>query len=222
MSSAQVSYSYINNVYQSRKVLLELMKKQGYNIDEYESFSISEVSSMLNCKQLDMYLVKTGGTSTFTTSSKNIYICYSYYPRITPNDIDNTIKDLYYSIGDYPSKLTNEDTLMFVVKEDPNDTMVDKLKHIWETEGKYIIVHSIKRLQFNILEHSLVPPHRVLSPIETEEIMKKYNMDNINQFPEISRFDPVSVAIGIKPNEVCEILRPSKTSITGNYYRVCV
>lgn len=220
-SSQQVSCSYIYSVYQSRKVLLELMKNQGYNIEEYESFSISEVSSMLNSKQLDMFLEKKSDAA-FTTSSERIYICYGHYPRITPNDLGNTIKDLYNTIGDYPNKLMANDTLMFIIKDDPNDTMIETLKHIWETEGKYIIVHSIKRLQFNILQHSLVPPHRILSKTETEGVMKKYNIDQVVQFPEISRFDPVSVAIGMKPNEVCEILRPSKTSIIGYYYRVCV
>ena len=54
------------------------------------------------------------------------------------------------------------------------------------------------------------------------DIMKKYNIDNLIQFPEISRFDPVASVIGIKPNEICEIIRPSKTSIYSEYYRVCV
>lgn len=213
---------HIYAVYQSRKVILELMKKQGYNIEEYESFSISEVSSMLNSKQLDMFLEKSESNTSFTTSSDRIYICYSQYPRLSTNDIENTIQDLYRTIGEFPSKLTNKDTLLFVVRDDPNDTLTETLKHIWETEGVHIIVQSIKRLQFNILEHTLVPLHRILSEEETNHIMKKYNIENINQFPEISRFDPVSIAIGIKPNEVCEIQRPSKTSIIGYYYRVCV
>jgi DNA-directed RNA polymerase subunit H len=87
---------------------------------------------------------------------------------------------------------------------------------------KFVTVISIKRLQFNILEHSLVPPHRVLSKEETASVMKKYNIDELSQFPEISRFDPVALVIGIKPTEICEIKRPSKTSINANYYRICV
>ena len=212
---------HIYSVYQSRKVILELMEKQGYNIEEYKSFSISEVSSMLNSKQLDMFLEKSE-SNTFTTSSDRIYICYSQYPRLSTNDIENTINDLYRTISEFPSKLTSKDTLLFVIRDDPNDTLIETLKHIWETEGIFIVVQSIKRLQFNILEHTLVPNHRILSEEETNNIMKKYNIENINQFPEISRFDPVSIAIGIKPNEVCEIQRPSKTSIVGYYYRVCV
>ena len=44
---------------------------------------------------------------------------------------------------------------------------------------------------------------------------------NNEQFPDISRFDPVAQVIGIRPGQVCEILRPSKTAITAPYYRIC-
>jgi len=218
MSSSQVSSSYISSVYRSRKILLQLMKMQGYNVEDYENFSINEVSIMSANKQLDMFLEKKISDE-FTTSSNKIYICYNYYSQFNTKNINDTIKDLYD--GDEP-KLGSDDTLLFITKEDPNETIVNNLIHIWELTHKFITVISIKRLQFNILEHSLVPPHRVLSKEETAKIMKKYNIDELSQFPEISRFDPVASVIGIKPNEICEIKRPSKTSINANYYRICV
>lgn len=52
--------------------------------------------------------------------------------------------------------------------------------------------------------------------------MKEYNIQNLKQIPEISRFDPVSQVIGIRPDEICEILRPSKNVIQTKYYRACV
>ena len=218
MSNSQVSSSYISSVYKSRKIILQLMKLQGYNVDDYENFSISEVSIMSTNKQLDIFLEKKT-TDEFTTSSNKIYICYNYYSQFNTKNINDTIKDLYE--GEDP-KLGSDDTLLFITKEDPNETIVNNLIHIWEMTHKFINVISIKRLQFNILEHSLVPPHRVLSKEETASIMKKYNIDELSQFPEISRFDPVASVIGIKPTEICEIKRPSKTSINANYYRICV
>jgi DNA-directed RNA polymerase subunit H (RpoH/RPB5) len=68
----------------------------------------------------------------------------------------------------------------------------------------------------------MVPPHRVLSQFETDNVKKQYNIDSDDKFPEISRFDPVAKAIGIKPGQVCEIIRPSKSSINSYYYRICV
>ena len=57
---------------------------------------------------------------------------------------------------------------------------------------------------------------------EVKNIMNKYNITNTVQFPDISRFDPVARAICLRPGQVCHIVRPSKTSIETNYYRICV
>jgi DNA-directed RNA polymerase subunit H (RpoH/RPB5) len=57
---------------------------------------------------------------------------------------------------------------------------------------------------------------------EISEIMKKYNILDITQFPDISRFDPVAQVIGLRPGQVCEITRSSKTAIESYYYRVCI
>ena len=118
--------------------------------------------------------------------------------------------------------LTKNDTLMIICKEDSNDTMVQLLKHIWEQDKIFIIIQGIKRLQYNILDHSFVPKHRLLKTKEVDIVKERYNISNNTQFPDISRFDPVAQVIGIRPGEVCEIIRPSKTAINGYYYRICI
>ena len=55
MASQNLS-SLISSIYNSRKIILELMEKQGYNIDDYNNFSITEVNAMKNNNQLDMLL----------------------------------------------------------------------------------------------------------------------------------------------------------------------
>ena len=82
-------------------------------------------------------------------------------------------------------------------------------------------MYNIKRLQFNILDHELVPKHRVMSEKEALEIKKKYNIQDDSQLPDISRFSPVSLAIGLRPGDLCEIMRPSKTAIMAPFYRIC-
>jgi len=67
----------------------------------------------------------------------------------------------------------------------------------------------------------LVPDHRIMTTTEIDEMKKKYNIRNDEELPEISRFDPIAQAIGIKPGQVCEITRPSKTAIETKYYRFC-
>jgi DNA-directed RNA polymerase subunit H (RpoH/RPB5) len=118
--------------------------------------------------------------------------------------------------------LTKEDTLLIVVKDELNETLTNALMHIWESDKIFIIIIPLQRLQFNILEHTLVPPHRILNEIEKINVKNRYNIINDEQFPQLSRFDPVAKAIGIRPGEVCEITRPSKTAISALYYRICV
>jgi DNA-directed RNA polymerase subunit H (RpoH/RPB5) len=67
-----------------------------------------------------------------------------------------------------------------------------------------------------------LPSHRILSTSESTVIKMRYNIMEDSQLPELSRFDPVAQAIGIRPGEICEILRPSKTAISAYYYRICI
>jgi len=219
--ASQNTSSLISQVYTSRSVLLELMEKQGYNVSEYEGFSVNEVNTMKTNNQLDMILEKTNNTSksgeTTTEQPKKIYIKYYLAKALRPNNLQEMIDDLFT----VEEILTKNDTLLIVVKDEINETMSNTIKHIWESEKIFIILQPIKRLQFNILNHVLVPPHRVLTQEETIQIKKRYNVMNDGQFPDISRFDPVAKAIGIRPGEVCEIIRPSKTAISAPYYRIC-
>ena len=95
------------------------------------------------------------------------------------------------------------------------------MNNIWLKDNIYFSIFNLHYYLYNILNHDLVPPHRILSKEEKETVKKKYNIVKDSQFPEISRFDPVALAIGIRPNQVCEIERPSPTSITTYYYRLC-
>jgi DNA-directed RNA polymerase subunit H len=193
------------------------MKRQNYNVGDYVNFSINEVNSMLQNNQLDMLLEKE--TPDETTNRKNkIYISYYLAKIIKKQNIEEMIDDLY----NLEQILTKEDTLFIIIKEDMNETLINELKHIWEKDGIFIVIQNIKRLQFNILDHVLVPPHRVMTNKEVSDIMLKYNIKERNEFPEISRFDPVAQVIGLRPGNVCEITRSSKTSIKTLYYRVCI
>jgi DNA-directed RNA polymerase subunit H len=196
-------------IYKSRKNIIDLMKKQGYNVDDYNNFSINEVNSMKQNNQLDMLLIKDN------EQKNKIYIHYNFAKTIK---IDDIVDDLF----NISETLTKQDTLFIISKDDSNETLINKLIHTWETDQIFIIVESINRLQFNILNHSLVPNHRVMDEPEVNEIMLKYNITNKIQFPDISRFDPVARIIGLRPGQVCNITRSSKTAIETNYYRICI
>ena len=207
----------INDLYKSRNIIIEIMSDIGYNVNDYANFSITELNSMRQNNQLDMLLEKNDANDVSKRKNK-IYVRYYLGKIIRPANLQEMMDDLF----NLEEILTKEDTLFIIIKDEPNETLLNEVKHIWEKDGIFIVVESIKRLQFNILKHSMVPKHRILSTQETDVVMKRYNITQKVNFPDISRFDPVARAIGIRPGDVCHITRPSKTAIEADYYRICI
>jgi DNA-directed RNA polymerase subunit H (RpoH/RPB5) len=207
----------INSIFKSRNVLIEQLNYMDYDTDDFAHFSISEVNAKYTNNQLDMLLEKKKEDPE-TGKKKKIYVLYYLTKLIRPNNLHDFIEDLFTT----DEVLTKDDTLLIVSKDEVNDTLMAALKHIWETEGYFIVISNIKRLQFNIQEHSMVPKHRIMGKEEVDALMNKYNIANGKQLPEISRFDPVALSIYMRPGDVCEILRPSKSAILASYYRICV
>jgi len=217
MATVQNTSSLISSIYKSRRIVLELMKTQGYETDDYDGFSVNEVNTMKVNNQLDMILEKDKEDVDIKRKPK-IYIRYYLAKALRPQNLQETIDDLF----NIEEVLSKNDTLFIIVKDEVNETLLNTLKHIWEQDKIFIVIQNLKRLQFNILNHVLVPPHRVLNNAEVLTIKSRYNIMNDEQFPIISRFDPVAQAIGIRPGQVCEIIRPSKTAISAPYYRICI
>ena len=213
----QNSSNIISSIYKARQTIIALMRKLDYNVTDYEHFSVNEVNTMFQNKQMDMLLEKSKEDP--RTGRKNkVYILFYLAKAIRPANIQEMIDDLF----NLEETLTKEDILLIITKDEMNDTLMATLKHVWETDKIFIVVQNIKRLQFNIHEHTLVPPHRVISDDERDVIKTKYNITDDIQFPDISRFDPVAQAICLRPGQICEITRPSKTAIQSIYYRLCI
>ena len=205
-----MSNSTIISIYNSRKHLLEILEERGFSIANYSNFSITDVGILTENNQLDMLLENS-------TTNKKIYVKYYVTKLIKPQNIYDIVEDLFH----LESILEKKDDLMIVIKDEPNDTLLENIKDIWTSDKIYISLVNIKRLQFNILKHTLVPKHTILTDDEKELFMKKYNILDNSQIPDISYFSPVSIVIGLRPNDVVKIERASRTSITSDFYRIC-
>ena len=221
MAEITLNSNYFISLYKARNNILEILEDSNYDVSDYKEFSMHELHSIIQNNQLDMIVSRENEDEPHTGKKVMIH----FYELLNKNNktlrdknIDNLIEEYFY----IQNILQANDRLIIVVNDDPNDTLVNYLKLQWEKNNILINVISLKRLQFNILKHKMVPQHKLLSSKDKDDFFKKYNIVNNNQIPEISRFDPVAQVIGIKPNEVCEIIRPSKTAIESTYYRTCV
>lgn len=227
---AHIQTGFVEQIYNSRKNILDILEKQGFNIDNYKGSGINDIHNMIKHSQLDMLLKRrkdedkseddeeaSEASASASAANKKAYVIYHVTKTLSLNNILEYIEDLYT----IDMVLTKKDDLIIIIKDEPNESLIKLLQNKWEQDGIFIIVFNIKRLQYNILNHQLNPPHSVLTKEEAVEMKKKYNITNDSQIPNISRFSPTSQVIGIRPGEICKIIRPSKTSITSNFYRIC-
>jgi len=207
------SSNRILSIYKSRSNILEILSDNlGYNTKEYDGFSINEIDAMFSNSQLDM-LIK------HSDSERKVYIKYYLTAKqIRPQNLDDIIEDLFV----IENVLTKDDTLIIITEDEPNDTIVTKMKYLYDHDGIFVVIHNIRRLQYNILNHKLVPSCTILKDEDIVKLKNEYNISNLMQLPEISRFDPQSLALCIRPGNVCEFRRNSATAMFYNYYRICV
>lgn len=206
-----MSNQLITEIYKSRKNLLDILESRGFDTSDYNSFTYEELHTMIQNQQLDFIVKKVG-------SEKKVYVKYNIVKVLRPNNIYDSVEDLFH----IENVLTKNDDLIIINKDEPNDTLQTTIKNIWLNDGLYIAIINIARLQFNILNHTLVPKHTVLSEEERNVFLEKYNITNKKMIPTISYFSPVSIVLGIRPDDICKIERFSKTAINSDFYRICI
>jgi DNA-directed RNA polymerase subunit H (RpoH/RPB5) len=223
------STNKIISIYKSRKTIIQLLNKQGYDTEDYDNFNINEIDAMTATGQLDMFV-------TNKATSCKVYIKYYLESKqLRSPTLDDIVEDLFISItgekvGDSTSTkhdgleatLSKKDTLVVIVENEPNESIMARVEYLYEKENIFVVIFNIRRLQFNILEHRLVPPIYILTAPEKEAFMTKYNINSLGKIPEISRFDAQAQAVFLRPGDICRFERESISALKYDYYRVCV
>ena len=201
-------------IHKSRNILLDQLEYQGYSVLDYQNFSVNEIDAMVENNQLDMKAERTSDGSV-------VYVKYMIDGKsLRPQSLDDLVEDLF----EIENILTNKekDMIVLVVQDEPNESIISRLRYLFDKDGYYICVRTIQRLQFNVLNHVLVPRAKILDKNENLELMKQLNVNNLKRLPEISRFDPQALALGIRPGQVVMFSRNSPTSLVAPYWRICV
>jgi DNA-directed RNA polymerase subunit H len=73
--------------------------------------------------------------------------------------------------------------------------------------------------EYDILKHSLVPKHEIMTTEEVKEVLVKYNITTA-QLPRILTTDATVKATGAKEGDVLKITRASPTAGVTTYYRI--
>lgn len=196
-------------IYNSRKYILEILEERGFDISEYKNFSVNELNIIIQNDQLDILVNNK--------ENKKVYVRYNINKGIRQNNITDIIDDLF----NIENILTIKDDLIIIVKDEPNDTIEKIIKDYWIKNKIYLSIINIKRLQYNILKHALVPKHTILNEEEELEFKKNFSINKDSEIPDIGYLSPVCQVLGVRPGNICKIIRPSRTSIDSEFYRIC-
>lgn len=214
----------LNEIYNSRKILLKYLNSQNYNTSELENFTISEINAMEQASQQQnthpLVNQLNFEVKMEEKSGEDVKTCTVVY-YINKTMKKALLQELINEYYDYDNKDKNLHSLI-VVASNINDTNINIAKEMWEKYGEYCALYDLSSLQYNVLEHKFVPKHVKLTTEQKENIKKKYNILEDSQFPEISMFDPVAKAILLRPGDLCEITRYDKISFENKFYRICV
>jgi hypothetical protein len=94
-------------------------------MSDYTQFSINEIDAMTVNDQLDMLVTRD-------SDGAKAYIKYLInVKQLRKDNLDQLIEDLY----DIETVLEKKDTLIVITNEEPNDTMVARMKYLFDHSG---------------------------------------------------------------------------------------
>ena len=133
MSSSSNRITTTNNrtlkLFKSRMTVIEQLDNLDYDTSEYEEFSINEVDSMNINNQLHM-------TLSHKTDNRKIHVKYYLTSKqINRANLDNMIEDVY----NIDNILTKNDTLFIIIEDEPNDTIINKIKYLYDHDGIFFL-----------------------------------------------------------------------------------
>ena len=240
----------IGQIVKSRKILKEVLKDE-YDTDDLPIYSIEEVDKLFDLESTKENPYKNLGKSSNGNACnlilnhkilKNHKLHIIYY-NFQKDGKTKTMKSIITNIMKlYEENIFNYTDNMIIVLNEPiretiqvlcndlnlllknklkNDNIIENDKDLEIRHYGNIFMFDIKTLQYNILEHNMVPEHIVYrNSTDIEKILDDCNC-TIDQLPIILKNDPVAKLKMLVPGDICKIMRMSKTCGEYPYYRVC-
>jgi DNA-directed RNA polymerase subunit H (RpoH/RPB5) len=199
----------IEDIYKSRKTLLDILDMRGYDITPYRNFSPEEIAAALP-KPDDLPALSFNLKKKDPEDKRICYVRYGKFSRqklgtIFDNSPDATVGETIILTMDPVLDLHHQIALKFFLKK-PTPCLI----------SFFYIPYIVN----NPLNHKLVPKHEIVKEEDEKEIMERFNMTSKYKFPAI-RFhvDPIIRVLGAVPGNLIKVTRPSRSAGVYEYCR---
>lgn len=212
MSNSRHLSTYLNK---TRCILTEMLEIRGYDISSISSFDTFRSIDNLDSMSIDMS--KNG--------MESIQVHYEVdSTRTNHKKLTKRIEDI---INKLPSIDKSKDlTIIFIVRDGMTPSVKEAIRLLSDKYGVFIQIFPIRNLMYNCTKHKSVPEHIRIPKSEyegyLEDFLHSLHIESLNNLPKILDTDPVAMFIGLRPGEMCKIIRPSMSAGKHIVYRYCV
>jgi len=193
-----MDYKEKTKLFKIRKTLLEMLGDRKYKIpDEVKDLNIQHFIAQYENNEIDIVL-------------DNMYVRFFEEDKsFAKNDLKNNYAEIVEEHGDTIN-------IIIIIKDKIASAVKTELE---KNTYSNLEIFTHNELIFNITKNYLVPKHILLNEEEKQEVYKKYNMKNNDNFQQILVTDPVAKYYAMKVGDLCKIIRSSPSSGLGISYR---
>jgi len=192
-----------------------MLEIRGYDVSNIASFN--SFRSIDNLDLMSINMSKDG--------METIQVHYEVdSTRTNHKKLTKRIEDI---INKLPSIDKSKDlTIIFVVRDGMTPSVKEAIRLLSDKYGVFIQIFPIRHLMYNCTKHKSVPEHIRIPKSDYEKFLKDFlhslHIESLDNLPKILDTDPVAMFIGLRPGEMCKIIRPSMSAGKHIVYRYCV
>ena len=197
--STYPSEETLKKLWRSKMTILEILRDRKYPIKDSDFMEYKDFIKLTENFDDELKFRKDMTLHYEKSVNNKIMVIWPEKDKLGTN-----IRDIVIEIESF-----DVSRAIIVINDSVTNWGKSLIRHL-HSEQKYIDVYTLDETQYNIVNHILVPKHRICSKKEKAKIMLSYSAKP-EKIPQIKSVDPMVRHLGAKKGQLLEITRDSDT-----------
>ena len=207
-------------VARTRPIILEILEDQGYNVKPYENQSPADITALAMAGP-NALRIRVNEKEASSAPTKRAQVFYWIFEKVKMT-LGRRIDDLWdvRTNGENAADQSTDEAIV-IINEPMHDAFHAMAIQHWQLHKRRIVFYMIKQLIVNPARHILQPKFRKI-PASDPTILANLRLKVKKNLPLIKfHVDIMTRVLGLIPDDVIEIIRPSPTAGDYMMYRIC-